>query len=188
MKTYINNQSKNAMCFMFLVCSSFLLLAGCEKSDMQPVSNENGSGSEMKKAYLPPPVYSILMIEHNCLNTSLPDYDVYLNSDGSVTYRGWSNVAHKGTVEFKTDAATVSFIKNIFEAANFFNIQPITPQYDDPYIKTTYRNLYAVKSLIDYDQGMPQILIQLRKTAEEKLHIARLVEFKKYTGIPAGYN
>jgi len=166
MKTYINNQSKNAKCFMFLLFTSFILLTGCEKTDMQPLSNEKDSGIEMKKAYLPQPVYSVLIIEHNCLNTSLPDYDVYLSSDGSVTYRGWSNVAHKGTFEFKADAATVSFIKNMFEAANFFNIQAITPQYNDPYIKTTYRNLYAIKSLIDYDQGMPQMLIQLRKTAE----------------------
>lgn len=184
MKTYINTKSQKANYLILLVCTSFVILTGCKKDEISQAPDKNGSNSELRKAYLPPPPYTMLMIEHNCMSSMLPDYDVYLRSDGKVTYRGWSHVAYLGTDTFRVDIATVSYIKNLFESANFFNIQLISTQYNDPYVATTYNSTFAIKRLIDYDQGIPQILIQIRKRAEEKLNIARYLEFKKYTASP----
>lgn len=180
MKTFIITQSLKARQILIMLCISFIALTGCKKEEMPEVKADNNQHNELREGHLTTP-YTMLVIEHNNSGSSLPDYDVYLRSDGTGTYRGWSNVACLGPHEFKTDAATVSYIKNLFESANFFNIQLIATHYNDPYTATTYNSTFAIKRLIDYDQGIPQILIQIRKRAEEKLDIARFVEFKKYT-------
>ncbi|MEO5572219.1 MAG: DUF6438 domain-containing protein [Bacteroidia bacterium] len=179
MKSNTNNKSKSANQFLLMLCSSFILLAGCEKAEMQQLSSEAESKSDLKTVLPPPPAYTMLIIEHNALTSSFPDYDVYLLSDGSVIYRGWSNVAVKGRRDFNVDAATVSYIKSLFESANFFSISPIPHQDGDPVIYTTFSNRIQTKQLFDYDMGMPQLLIQIRKRAEEKLNISQYVQGEK---------
>ncbi|MEP7170815.1 MAG: DUF6438 domain-containing protein, partial [Bacteroidota bacterium] len=154
MKTYIKNKLKTGYEFLLLVLSSFIMFAGCEKSDQAQPLTQVSADNDLRSGPRGLPPYTMLVIEHNCMGSLLPDYNVYLRSDGSVTYHGWQNVAQKGIVEFKTDAATVSYIKNLFESANFFNIAQIPFQNGDPNIATTYFNRFRGKQLIDYDQGM----------------------------------
>ena len=183
MKT-IHNTSKKLNGFLLLLTTSLILFAGCEKSEMLQTSKEAQSINELRNMPSPPPPFIMLVIEHNSMNASLPDYDVYLRSDGHVTYKGWSNVATRDVVEFNTDAETVSYIKNLFESTHFFNITPIPFQHDDPFVATTYSNRHATKTLVDYDQGMPQLLIQSRKKAEEKLNISKYI-YSKFAVAPS---
>lgn len=175
MKTFNrrNREIKKGIVSVFLLITSALMLAGCEKSEqLYPSSGIKSSDAKMIAPYQP---ITMLIIEHYSMRTSLPDYDVLLRSDGKVIFTGRRNVAYQGIIEFKTSAATVSYIKNLFESGNFFSIQQVPIHWDAPFVATRYSNGIRSKTLIDYNDGMPQMLIQIRKKAEEKLNISKYI-------------
>ncbi|MFI5220066.1 MAG: DUF6438 domain-containing protein [Bacteroidia bacterium] len=178
MKTLIRKtqSAKKGIYNFFLLITSFLMLAGCEKFEqVQPASSGKSQNQKMIAPPIPPSI--MVSIEHNCIGTEQPDYTVMLFSDGSVVFAGRKNVSFIGRIMYKTDEATVSYIKNLFESAHFFQIQQVSfNTLDAPYVVTTYTNEWNSKKLIDFNNGIPQMLIQIRKKTEEKLNVAKYVD------------
>ena len=181
MKTLINSaqKMKREITGIMLIASS-LWFAGCEKAELpQPASSPASNSFDRLAADFSNHV--MLVIEHNAVRSNLPDYIVTLRRNGAVEFEGRKNVSHIGRYKMQAEEGTVSYIKNMFEAANFFNIQQVPIQWDAPNVATTYSNGIRSKTLIDFNKGIPQLLIQIRKKAEEKLNISRYI----YGDVPA---
>ena len=179
MKTPNNKSKQNQKGILnfFLLIASFVMLAGCAKFEpLQPASSVQTPNQKIGSVHRIPPSI-MLSIEHNCIETSQPDYSVMLFTDGAVVFAGRNNVSFIGRIMYKTDHATVLYIKNLFESAHFFQIQGLSLNaLDAPYAITTYTNEWNSKKLIDFNNGTPQMLIQIRSKAEEKLGVAKYIE------------
>lgn len=161
--------------------AGILFLASCQKEDMMQPSVQNVVSA---KAINPPSAihapYAMVTIEHLPGHGLGPNYKVTLLSDGSALFEGRQNVPVIGTVKFSIFKERLAYIKNMFEAAHFFSIKDDIYIYPDaPTFLTTYCNGEVSKTLKDMDTGIPQILIQLRRTTEGIMQVDRFLAVKK---------
>jgi hypothetical protein len=168
-------ENKKGIYNFLLLMTSFVMLAGCAKFEpLQPAESAESQNLKISTQRIPPSI--MVSIEHYCIGTNQPEYSVMLFTDGSVVFAGLKNVSFIGRVMYETDHATVLYIKNLFESAHFFQIQEVSINVvDAPYAVTTYTNEWNSKKLIDFNNGIPQMLIQIRKKTEEKLNVAKYV-------------
>ena len=176
MKTLKNKtqQVKREITCLFLL-SIGIWFAGCEKAEQLNPASGSATKNESAKILPLPSAAAMLIIEHNSARTRMPDYKIILLENGMFSFEGRRNVSHIGLYRLETDLETVAYIKNMFEAAHFFNIQQVPIQLDAPSVSTSFSNGIRSKTLIDFNDGNPQILIQIRKRAEEKLNLSKYI-------------
>jgi len=168
---------------LIVVVSVSLLMVGCDKSDeLLPASNSSSASARQLPNYDIP--HMIVQINHVSASGMEPDYRVSLWNTGQVIFEGRSNVSMIGIRVREVELPTVDFIRNMFIASHFFNLPSADPNIDVPYfVETTFIYGGNSKTIVDLNDGVPQITLQLRKKTEALLGIGALVDRNSVSAI-----
>jgi hypothetical protein len=175
---------QNSSAIVIALFASSSILSSCQKEDsLRPALSKSELADKTTIAalqQLPNPnlerVYVMATIDHITGRGFGKNYKVTIMSNGLVQFEGRRNVAVIGQQEFLADAASLAYVKNLFLAGHFFEIQDHFVYIPDANeVFTSFSNGEMVKQLADHDDGEPQLLIQIRKAAEEKLGISRFL-------------
>jgi hypothetical protein len=128
---------------------------------------------------------NLLQIEHKSRfaiisSNTQPDYSVIIQSYGIVIYEGRANVKRLGKVQFTASAQQLRKLNMLWMSVDFAKITDkveLIPNH--PVNITTFRG----KTLIDYGQGDPAQLIELRQATEDILQISQYVKGNVLPGV-----
>ena len=191
----LSTKMENAFAMLPLILPiiiTIFCLASCKKEEpVTPLNNSEFSHSGTRKAgdYVADglPVntnplastWDLAKIEHHGGRSLLPTYTVTIKSDGLVIYEGMHNVYKSGTIGFRISADLLANIKFLFYSSHFAQIRDtLVPNVDAPVNLTFYRENTEVvgQTLIDVNDGYPQMVIQIRQKIEGWLKISDLVK------------
>lgn len=177
---------------LLLVMLGFFFMAttSCEKDDsLANISSMNvnstqriGNPNQSQVDRMAP----ILTIRHESARTSAHDYIFIVYPNGKAIFTGIRNVAVVGEHQVSVSKAQFNMFLNLMENSNFFEINDDniwTP--DLPLTVTTYTAITSVsperadasrtKSLVDFNNGTPAELFNLRNSVEKIFDISKLV-------------
>jgi hypothetical protein len=189
-----NSKMKNGVAILPLIIALFFM-ASCNKEEtikpshdfaiqqdaaMRQTTDQNQVIPISNQA----PVFAMIQIVHKSHvgvgKFDLPDYSVIVQNNGTVTYVGRSNVKRTGTVTFQISGIELINLKNLFVNAKFNTMEDnleFIPNY--PLTLTTFKFPFFLpngRTLVDFGQGYPEQLIQLRTSVENMLHISQYVK------------
>jgi hypothetical protein len=205
MKTLKSNpKMKNDAAILPFIIALFFM-ASCAKEDaIQPSASaaiQSDEAAKIAKLHsveafaVANPIdraFTMIQIEHksrfasSVLNSTLADYSVIVKSNGTVTYEGRANVKKVGKVEFSIGASELRTLSMLFAEADFNNIvDNLVCIPNRPLTLTTFQEKAGErgKTLVDFGQGYPATLIQLRTEVEDILHISQYVKGNILAGV-----
>jgi hypothetical protein len=168
-------------------------MASCSKEDsVKPSLNQAAaSHSDLKQVNLDADVlpsqihnglaitYTVAKIEHRGGRSLLPTYTVTIQSDGLIIYEGIHNVYKAEKIGWRISPDNLTYIKFLFYSSHFYQIRDtLVPNVDAPVNLTSYKeNIEALNyTLVDINDGYPQMVIQTRQKVEDMLNISALVK------------
>ncbi len=183
MKANTTNNSKmtGMISCIFMLCSSILILTGCQKEELAQLNNTTeSSGTALAKMAQNTNnlVYNILRIEHFGSRTITPEYSIELRSDGIATFEGKRFTAYTGTKKFNVSLDMVDEIKGLFMQGKFPMIQNLPLTMDLATVTTSFKSGPDATVIVKTDYNNlndSQMLITLRENAERLLNISSLV-------------
>lgn len=160
---------------LFLIVSASFLIAGCEKyeSSITPAGSPQSTAKINPDEEIPK---QLLSIDHHSIGLGGPDYKVILFENGTVLFHGRAKVAYLGTHVSRIDAASVSYIRNMFITANFFYLPSSDPNWRMPFVATTFSYEGRTATVRDVNDGSPQLVLQIRTKAEKLMKVSELVK------------
>ena len=177
---------------MLVIISMLFLNAGCDKSESTvtpsnptPVgtpANPTNSIIRVSDGIVIP--VQFLEIDHHSIGLGGHDYKVVLFDDGSVLFQGRANVAYLGDHVSHIDIQTVDYIRNMFLASQFYSIPSSNPLWRMPFVETTFAYESKVATVRDVNDGIPQIILQIRSKAEDLMQVQELIERSPVAAIP----
>lgn len=179
------NYGMSALILLTGIC---LLITSCQKEELQQPSayNSSSQGSTMndQAKELPAMAFTSIKIDHIAANTSLPDYSITINSNGTAAYDGRRNVRVKGKVKLSISIEQLSYINSVCNRTNFFQLKGSEHQiFDMPSVETTYVIWKRQLALSDYN-GQPEELASFRNKIEKTLDISNLINTSSYIASP----
>lgn len=175
---------------MFIVAAIFTTTS-CEKENVAPIGSTVGNNtSDLSReartdAVKPKDMAPILTIRHESARTAVNDYVFMVYPNNVATFVGVRNVAFVGERSFDIPKNTFTEFQTLMDNSNFFGIvdeHVYTP--DLPLIEVTYSVLQSAndasglartKTLVEFMDGTPAELSNLRTTIEKLFKISDLV-------------
>jgi len=194
-----NRNTKSTLPILSIAIVLMLYCTGCQKEDIPVPLDASKNISTGQTSRTIPPLYTVISITHDGgYSVSAANYRVTVMSNGIAIFNGYRNVAKIGEVKFDLTEEKLLKIEELIKKYDFFSITDDLKYIPDlPYVTTTcalpQTNSVAEvadhsRSLIDYNKGYPEALIQLRKDVELLLNISSYVNVKQTglaTALPA---
>jgi hypothetical protein len=159
-------------------------ISGCQKDEMPQMNNSSeteNSSMERNSQQLENTIsYEMLSINHNKMFSTLPDYKVTLQSNGSVIFEGRKNTAFIGITKLMVPIETANEIRDLYLSLHLGKSADQPVNIDLPINTTTFKANFGKMAVSrnDYNSSRDpemQKLIQARIETEKMLGIERLV-------------
>ena len=182
----VSRKTTSAITGLILLVTTALTFTSCKKDEIQrPSSLQTATVNAKQMNLLPPPplVFKSIKIDHHAAGTSMHDYSVTVNANGTALYEGRFNVHTKGEKTLEISSNDLNKINNL--CIRFIEIS--RPETNDqvqerlmalPTVVTTYIGVDKSSNsmFMDFNNGQPVWLVMFRTEVEKILNISKLTD------------